>query len=279
MTPRNKPPKFTETQVVKKNDVGQLPAVIPTTAPLIPEDVGGKGALTEGARAFLDEAKGQRLVPTRIPIVKMMHDSGQFLLSTGELVDQVCGYPVYYFHTRRYYKEAFRAGASPTPPDCWSADMIEPHASAVNKQSEVCATCERNQFKTGRDGRSMACGTYTWIFLLNPEFGQPPMGVVVAPASSLRILVGSRFQQGYFGMAQAKHKVYEIVWTTFRLKRPQNDAIHCVLDPSMGPAATDPAQTRMIAGLRNQFLGMMEELRMKTPDLREEDTDPEFNRL
>lgn len=267
MQPKKTPPKK-EIATITDNDTPQLPAIIP---PPGADLVGGDQVRSEAARAFLDRARGQRLVPTSIPLIKIMHSEGQFLLPTGELVDRVSGYPVYYYFTRRWYKKAFQAGSPGTPPDCWSADMLEPHRSSVDKQSDRCNGCPQNEFGTSRTGRGMACAAYTWVFLINPKFGRTPLGVLVVPPSSLKVLTGSRFQQGYFAQAEARHEAHEIVWTTFGLVRSQEEAVHCVLAPTMGPAA-DTDRAKVLVAIRNKFLDMMESMRMSTPDLKENET-------
>src|SRR6185312_13802346 len=50
------------------------------------------------------------------------------------------------------------------PPDCYAFALISddpemaPHQAVVNKQSDLCSTCEKNQFGTAKVGRGKACG-------------------------------------------------------------------------------------------------------------------------
>jgi len=241
----------------------QLPVPVETTMPLT-----GQRHLPAAAAAFLAEAKGERQVEHKLPLIQIQHRTGEFLLPSGELAREVSGYPVYYFQTRRYYKKPPKPGEKGSPPDCWSGDMVLPSPSSLEIQHEDCAGCPLNQFGTGRDGRSKACGTYTSIFLLNPRFGEIPLGVIVAPPSSLRTLLGTRFQPGYFGQAAARHGVYEIVWTKFRLRvQGEGESVtYCTLDPVMGPACEDVERVKRIAGVRNQFLALMDEFRSRIPE-------------
>jgi hypothetical protein len=231
-----------------------------------PAVIDAAGGMSPAAEAFLKEAKGPREQPARVPIIGIDHKEGNFVLPSGLVVPQVSGYPVYYFHTRRFYKTSPRAGEKGKPPDCWSGDCIAPSADSLDRQSDICATCANNQFGTARDGRSKACGTFTWIFLLNPQYGSPPLAVLVAPSSSLRALVGTRFSQGYFAQCASRHGVYEIVWSTFRLSQqgdPRN-VQYSVLEPQMGDACTDVEQVKKIALIRNKFLEVMNSLRGQT---------------
>ena len=100
---------------------------------------------------------------------------------------------------------------------------------------------------------------------MNPAFGEPPLAVVVAPPSSIRVLLGTRFQSGYFAQAAAKHEVYEIVWTTFGLEQAGEQTPYCILAPHMGPAATVVEQVKRIVAVRNTFLDVFEKLRGMTP--------------
>lgn len=221
------------------------------------------------AAAFLGAVQGPRENPQKMPLIKIHHREGKFELPSGELADEVAGYPLYYFQTRRFYKKAPKPGDKGQPPDCWSADLVEPHDSSVDKQSDYCATCPNNQFGTARDGRAKACATQTWIFLMNTNFGDVPIGVLIAPSSSLRSLLGTRFQAGYFGQAQARHGAYEIVWTRFRLKvMGEGESVtYCVLEPIMGPAQENPDKCRTLAQMRNKFKGLMDEFKMSTPEV------------
>ncbi len=233
---------------------------------MIPVPIAGAAQQSEAAQAFLKEAKGDLISPSRIPLINIDHKNQAFTLPTGELVQEVSGYPVYTYFTRRYYKKPPQAGQKGTPPDCWSGDLLKPHPSSLEQQNPTCAGCTMNEFGTGRDGRSKACGQYTWIFLVNKDFGDLPLGVIVAPPSSLRPMWGTRFTQGYFGQAKAKHGAHEIVFTTFGLKLMGDNVQYCVLDPRMGPAA-DLDIAKQLVGLRNKFIDVMDELRLKTAEV------------
>lgn len=244
-----------ETQVIDASEVGMIPA-----------NLGERRALSAAAQAFLDEAKGKREVPNKVPIIGIDHKEAIFVLPSGDRVNKVSGFPVYYYQTRRYYAKPPRPGEKGNPPDCWSPDLIRPDSSSRAKQAEMCANCPQAQFGSARDGRSQACGSYTWVFLMNPEFGSPPLAVIPAPPSSIRRLLGTRFEAGYFARCAAKHDVYEIVWSTFFLEQAGDQVPYCVLDPRMGPAAAEVDQVKRIVACRNQFLEAFERMRGMTPE-------------
>lgn len=54
---------------------------------------------------------------------------------------------------------------NPTPPDCFSEDDVHPHAKAPEKQSDVCATCDRNQKGSGENGGRACKYSLPMVFL------------------------------------------------------------------------------------------------------------------
>ncbi len=247
----------------------------PNTQMIAPPSLLKTSPLPAAAQAFLADAQGERQQPSRVPIVTIDHDEGKFVLPSGELTDEISGYCVSYFQTRRFYQAAYRPGDKGKPPDCWSPDLITPSPSSIDKQSDTCATCENAQFGSGRDGRGQLCSVQTWLFLLNPTFGTPPLVVLIAPPSSIRNLMGTKFSGGYFSQAAAKGGVFEIVWGTFRLARAGEGSKHVVVEPTLGPVATDLAEVKAISAYRNQFLQVFAEYRGSTPEVAEPATEQE----
>lgn len=214
----------------------------------------------DGARAFLEEAKGPMNQPAVLPLISIDHLSEQFLLPSGDKIDSIEGYPLHFFETRRWYKDKPQAGVF-SPPDCWSADMQVPHASSHNKQSEKCSSCKWAEFGSAGNTKAPACSTRTWLFLLNPHFGVPPVQVLLVPPSSLRSLHNAR--TGLLPKARAKAGVYQICWCKFGVER--GGPIHCVLKPEIVSVCSEPAECKRIAEVRNQFLNYMEAMRARTP--------------
>ena len=254
----------------QKNGDKEKQTATPSEVATIPGgDLLAPAPLPEAARIFLEGAIGPRESAEKLPLVGIMHKEGTFKMPSGELAQEISGYPVYVFRTRRFYKRPPQIGAKGGPPDCWSADLVTPHSTSLEMQAATCAECVQNQFGTGRDGRSKACGEFTWTVLLNREFGRPPLAVVVTPPSSIMSLWGNRFTQGYFSQASKRNGAYEITWTTFRLKMVgdvnRDPIVYCTIDPVMGPAA-DPKDVPAIVEIRNRFLKLMDELRMRTAE-------------
>jgi len=230
------------------------------TLPKPPTDLMASN-LNPAAQAFLQELEGDRQVPKGIPLISIDHQEGVFVLPSGEIVREIAGYPIYYFQTRRYYERPPMPGSKGQPPDCWSGDLEFPSREAKKVQNAMCSGCPQAEWGTARDGRGQACSTQTWVFLLNPQFGNPPIGVIVFPPSSIRRLLGTRTQPGYFGQAGARHGAYEIVWSVFALERQSGQVPFCIVDPIMGEAVSDIETARVLSRVRNDFRSMMDALR------------------
>jgi len=219
------------------------------------------GNLNPAAQAFLQELQGEREVPRGIPLISIDHKEGVFVLPSGEIVPEIAGYPIYYFQTRRFYERPPMPGSKGQPPDCWSGNLIEPSREAKKIQHATCVGCPQAEWGTARDGRGQACSTQTWVFLLNPQFGNPPLGVIVFPPSSIRRLLGTRTSPGYFGRAGAKHGAYEIVWTVFELEAQSGQVPFCVVNPIMGEVVSNVETAKVLSRVRNDFKVMMDALR------------------
>lgn len=259
-----------ETTTVAPAQAPSLPATALTVIDQPQEPIGGMVVSSPAAAAFLKAVEGPRQTIHKLPIITIDHKGGTFLLPSGELVEAISGYPIYFFRTRAWYKAPYKSGESGKPPDCWSPDMVNSSPSSSNRQQEFCIECPKAQWGSARDERGQACATKLWLFLLNGAFGNPPIAVLVVPPSSLKVLLGSKFSGGYLNQCQARAGgVYEIVWSTFRLAPvgAQDSPTHHVLAPEMGKVCDDVSKCERIAKVRNDFIRLMEELRGATPDV------------
>lgn len=229
-----------------------------------PPDLTMAPAMPATARVFLDGATGSQEQPKGVPIIRIDHKEGLFVLPSAELVESVAGFPILFYRTRKFYKDAYRVGEKGKPPDCWSADLVTPSPLARMKQAETCATCKWSLFESARDGRSQACSEITWNFLINPIFGTPPLAVLVTTPSSIRALHGTKVHQGYYAAAKAAHGAFQIVWTTFRLERAAQGSPHCIVVPEMGQACHSEEQARVLLELHNRCRDMMDAMRGET---------------
>jgi hypothetical protein len=111
---------------------------------------------------------------------------------------------------KSYYPDGFEEGGSAGKrPACASIDGVRPDPDVQDMQSTLCATCPRNEFKTGPNGKkTRECSDYKRLAVLvmpqqtTPLFGQPmmePAFLRIPPASlnNLSIFGENMAQQGW----------------------------------------------------------------------------------
>jgi hypothetical protein len=112
--------------------------------------------------------------------------------------------------SKSYYAEGFAEGGSEGKrPTCASLNGITPDTDVLSKQSDVCAICPRNEWKTDQNGKkSRECSDYKRLAVLIlpnqtvPLYGQPlmePAFLRIPPASlnALVIFGDNMSQQGW----------------------------------------------------------------------------------
>lgn len=265
-----------EQQVVAPADVGavpsnMVPAVAGSTMPAAPGQppsiLHALADQDELGRAFMGEVKTQRSEVYSLPLAVIDHKN-EGITVDGEPIENLGGYPIHWFQTRAWWEKGFKAGAE-EPPACWSLDMVTPSPSCTKKQSSSCQTCKHAQFGSNQQG-GQACRTRTSIFLLNPQFGDPPIACLALPPSSIRSVLGSKFSPGYFARAkQVRSELtrkpvgyHELVWMKCVVKRAGE--LHCVLEPEPGGACPKIEEAKAIAALREKFMPAMENIRSET---------------
>lgn len=83
-----------------------------------------------------------------------------------------------------WYAKAFVEGDEPAAPDCSSDDGIAPRADSKNKQSDNCATCPKNVWGTGKEGKGRECGDSKRLAVATADNLNAPM-LLTVPAASL----------------------------------------------------------------------------------------------
>lgn len=113
-------------------------------------------------------------------------------------------------NSRRLYTTNYVAGEM-NPPLCSSADGIVPDDGVEEKQSDACATCPRNVWTKGADGkRRKECGDYRRVLVFIPEKQIYSPVVLDIPATSLRKSkadTGPELQMREYLMAMARHQI------------------------------------------------------------------------
>lgn len=85
-----------------------------------------------------------------------------------------------------WYKGGYEDGAN-SKPDCFSNDGIAPDDSVESPQAKKCATCPKNVWGSGSNGKGKACGDSRRIALSAPDQINEPM-LLRVPAASLKPL-------------------------------------------------------------------------------------------
>ena len=80
-----------------------------------------------------------------------------------------------------------------TTPNCYAfADAVgdpemAPHADAPDKQSDLCADCEKNQFGTAKVGRGKACGNLVRLGLLLASDAEEAADIATAAMATAKV--------------------------------------------------------------------------------------------
>lgn len=230
------------------------------------------GLVQNNAAGFLDELDTPIEQPVSMPVVTIVHDEESFMMPSGEMAEKISGYPVLYFQTRRFYAKAYSEGSN-APPDCWSADMFSPMPNSPEIQADTCADCPKASWGSAPDGKSQACAVQTWLFLLNPAYGNPPIIALVCPPSSIKVLLGGKFKGGYLSQARAAAGAFQLAYTEIGLERASKT--HCVIAPRMVAVCTDPEEKKALAKLINYFRKPMDSARGQTPKVKVDDPETE----
>lgn len=85
-----------------------------------------------------------------------------------------------------WYKGGYEDGSN-SKPDCFSNDGIAPDASVEAPQSKKCATCPKNVWNSGSNGKGKACGDSRRVAIAAPDQINEPM-LLRVPAASLKPL-------------------------------------------------------------------------------------------
>ncbi len=187
---------------------------------------------------------------------------------TVDGADGIRGFIIAHFTTRAYYKDAFDPKAEKGPPECSSSDCIAPDANVRDKQSADCASCRHNAFGTAKVGKGKACREFLRLFIVNPEFGNPPLAVLTLPPTAIGKFYGGQMviggKRGYLDQLRSRHRAWQIVWSQINLRRLDDDDIYVVPEFTMGEVATVDV-AKALASINNQFVTAIKAARRELP--------------
>lgn len=256
-----------------KDDVGDFPPkdntpmlLKPPTTLLAPTP------MSEAEKAFLDESQELPSGPTKLPTIQIKHKrgDGEFMMPDGSVVDGhdgLQGFIIAHFTTRSFFSGAYDANNA-EPPDCTSADCITPDAGVRDRQSADCATCKQNVFGSAKVGKGKACREFVRLFLVNPEFGNPPVAILTLPPTGISKFYGGQMtiggKRGYLDQLKARHRAWQIVWSKITTNRVNEDDAHVEVSFEMGDIASIDV-AKALAQINNQFVNAIKAARRELP--------------
>lgn len=238
-------------------------------------ELGGAVAEVDEGLAAFNEAMGDVELPEApgMPLIRIDHKAGVFDLS-GSPEEVIEGYVIHYFQTRAWWEKRPEGGKG-KPPDCSSSDMLRPSFASPQKQAEACYECQLSTWGSGPQGTGQACKVQTWVFLLNPAFGSPPVRALLLPPSSIRDFIGTQFDSGYLGRAREFHppgkpraEKYPRVWSRWTLDKGGD--LHYIAHAEPVAVCYDKAEGAALGRLRAEFVPLMEALRGRAAAMGEE---------
>jgi len=253
-----------ERDTIGAGDVGTMPKEMLPALREPPSLLALAKPQDEVGEAFTGALTTPRSEVPGISIIRPIHGTQKFggAVNAAELY----GYPVHWFQARAYWPKGYRAGDS-DPPSCWSSTMMEPSPASAKIECKSCHSCPMAQFGSAPQGRGQACKVSTFLFLVNGDFGMPPVACLILPPSSIKNLMGAGRTPGYLQAAKnfkdpethRQARYYELVWTKFTLEPggDKHDVVHC--EPLAVCRNADEA--RALAMLRDKFMSFMENIR------------------
>lgn len=147
----------------------------------------------------------------KLPKIKIASQGGVFEIEgQDDSVKTITGVILESHRMNSYYREAFAGGSN--MPDCWSADGVRPGGEF--RESELCATCPRNQFGSASKGGGKACKNGRMVHIL---IGDDPIPYrMILPPTSIKAW------DKYMLMLAGKKRPHASVLTTMSMVKQQN---------------------------------------------------------
>lgn len=238
-----------------------------------PKTLASPQELTEAEKMFLAENPGTPEPVRKFPFITIDHKRECFVLPSGETIDGhdgLCGFFIAHYTNRAYYEKAFDPKADKVPPDCKSADCITPDKDVLNPVSKECAGCPMNAFGTAKQGKGKACKEKIWLFMVNPEFGNPPLATLILPSSSIGRFYGGMMKRGYFDQLRAKSPAWQVIWNKITLNRENENDAHVMPTFEMGGMA-EMDVARSLVAISKTFADAIRAARHETAPVDKED--------
>lgn len=143
-----------------------------TTAVAVKKASGGNVVSIQEALKAQAASLANRTQPSTGSNIKLTKDK-KFLLPNGQKVEGPLELVVVDFTSRnKFYDRAFDQN-NPIPPACYAIHpepkQLAPTDSVPDKQSDDCASCPLNQFKSAANGQGKACKNTRYLAVLPPD--------------------------------------------------------------------------------------------------------------
>lgn len=115
-----------------------------------------------------------------LPMLQIMHETPRFQTSSGIIIKEFTGHIAFWHHARQFYAKSVVGDGKVPAPDCASSDRIAPD-EGTNRQSELCATCLKNQYGSDiHGGPGKGCRRQIRLYVLMDN-DQIPCIIKVGP--------------------------------------------------------------------------------------------------
>ncbi len=143
-----------------------------STAVAVKKPAGGNVVSIQEQLKAQAAAMANRTQPTTGSQIKLTKDK-KFQLPNGQKVEGPLDLVVVDFVSRnKFYDRVFDQN-NPIPPACYAIHpepkQMVPSDNSPEKQSDDCASCPLNQFKSGANGKGKACKNSRYLAVLPPD--------------------------------------------------------------------------------------------------------------
>jgi len=216
-----------ETAPETKNEVTETPEA---QLPANPEDIGFR---------YQDNFQGG--ATPRLPQIGVIHQGQMFNVNENK-VESFNGIIINYRKCNAFWDPNDDGNVNPL---CASSDGFTPD-QGDQLQAEKCAACEKNAWKSGKDGRGKACKNMYRCHLKLPDM-LLPYRLTVGPTSL-------RYMDDYITLLSNQKIAYQIANTRFTLEKKESGSnVWSIIKMDIEEKIDDPKQWVEIKAYIKQF--------------------------
>lgn len=198
-------------------------------------------------------------IDAAIPEIKIMRESAQYELPSGEYTKEMTGHILHWHHANQFWATAFEdRGPDTSPmPNCLSSDGLFPDDldhDGYQKQCSNCKECPMNQYGSAHNGEGKACQNTIRLYVIAD--GEVVPCLLKAPPSSLGKKESlMRFLTSIPNVCEKNKTAYQCVRVKFSLyKKDFSSGMSAsLIKPEMVGIVTDEAEIKKLAGITREF--------------------------